>query len=121
MIFSLQSILFFLFEIATSAATVTYSEIITFIEKKPNVVVNFKSITTSQNETLTLSGKHLIFARGSSSNKFSTISVFVSFFSKSTFLLNTEETYYIYQNLTAPAASVDAQESSQTDRKCVCM
>ena len=56
--------LLFSFDAVTSTGSVTYSEITAFIKKEPNLITHYKTITTA-NETLTLTGNHLIYARRS--------------------------------------------------------
>ena len=47
----------------TSNGIVTYSEVREFLEKDFQRIVNYKSIKTLRNESLTLSENHLVFAR----------------------------------------------------------
>ena len=49
--------------LAATDGSVTYSEIRTFMEKQPTVITTYKTITTSSNNTIRLSGNHLIYAR----------------------------------------------------------
>ena len=48
----------------------THGKIITFLKKQHNVIMEYKSITTSLNNTINLSGNHLIYARTSCSDQF---------------------------------------------------
>ena len=56
------NIILFKFNTVSSSGTVTYSEVKAFLENKPDTMIEFKSIATI-NETLILTGNHLIFAR----------------------------------------------------------
>ena len=64
------SILYSNIYLATSDGSLTYSEVISFVEKQHALTTMFKSITTSFNNTVTLTGNHLIYARRSSVEKF---------------------------------------------------
>ena len=55
--------------IVSSSGIVTYSEVKTFLKKEPDMVLENKSITF-WNETLTLTGNHLLYARENSFDKF---------------------------------------------------
>ena len=61
-----------------SDGQVTYSYIDTFLHKQHNVAIMYKSIRTSLNETITLTGSHLIYSRKSFTDKFN--EMYVSFF-----------------------------------------
>ena len=50
------------FDIVSSAGIVTYSEVTSFLKKQPNIMTEYKSITTL-NGTITLTGNHLVYAR----------------------------------------------------------
>ena len=54
---------------------ISYSEIKSFLDIKPATVVMFKSITTSGNKTINLSGKHLIYEKESWTGKFNPLYV----------------------------------------------
>ena len=54
----------------SSDGTLTYSQVRTFLKSQPAVVTMYKSFTTSSNNTIQLSGNHLIYAR-QNSEKFS--------------------------------------------------
>ena len=58
------------FNVVLSSGTVTYSEVRAFLEKELTVITKYKSITTIWNETLTLTGNHLIYARKNCTDKF---------------------------------------------------
>ena len=49
---------------------VKYSEIRTFMKKQPVAMTVYKSIKTSLNYTISLTGEHLIHARKSGTDKF---------------------------------------------------
>ena len=55
--------------IVSSSGIVTYSEVKTFLKKKPDMVLGFKSISF-WNETLTLTGNYLLYAKENSVDKF---------------------------------------------------
>ena len=55
--------------IVSSSGIVTYSEVKTFLKKQPDMILEYKSITI-WNETLTLTGNHLLYARENSVDKF---------------------------------------------------
>ena len=46
-----------------SSGEVTFSEVKAFLKKQPHVTTTYKSITTSTNQTITLSPNHMIYAR----------------------------------------------------------
>ena len=56
--------------LVSSKGSVTYSEVRALPHKQPTVTDMYNSITTSMNTTISLSGKHLIFARKVFTNKF---------------------------------------------------
>ena len=49
---------------------ISYSEVRTFLTKDSSVINMFKSITTSMNRTITLTGNHLIYAKNGNANQF---------------------------------------------------
>ena len=49
---------------------ISYSEVRTFLMKESSVINMFKSITTSMNSTVTLTGNHLIYAKNGKANQF---------------------------------------------------
>ena len=55
----------------TSDGNIIYSEVKEFLHKLPTVNSFYKSITTSKNETINLSGKHLIYSIKNYAEKFS--------------------------------------------------
>ena len=48
----------------------TYSQIVKFLQKAPNMITEYLSITTIGNKTLTLSTSHLMFARENDKSEF---------------------------------------------------
>ena len=48
--------------VVSSTGTITYSEVTGFIKKWPNQMTQYKS-TATVNETITLTGNHLVYAR----------------------------------------------------------
>ena len=59
----------------SSNGSVTPSEITVFLKKQHTVTTMYRSITTTWNTTITLSGNHLIFARRNLTHKFSPMQV----------------------------------------------
>ena len=57
------------FHTVSPTGTVTYSEVRAFIEKQPDIMIQCKSIATV-NETLILTGNHLVFAREKIASQF---------------------------------------------------
>ena len=53
---------YFVFDIVLLSGSVTYSEVRTFLKKQPDVMTQCKLIATA-NETLILTGNHLVYAR----------------------------------------------------------
>ena len=53
----------------TSDGNIIFSEVRAFVKKQSTVINMYKSITTSLNKTIRLSGNHLIYARKNSSEK----------------------------------------------------
>ena len=49
---------------------ISYSEVRTFLMKDSSVTNMFKSITTSMNRTINLTGNHLIYAKNGNANQF---------------------------------------------------
>ena len=60
---------FFNFYTVSSTGMVTYSEVRAFLEKESDIMIQCKSISTV-NETLILTGNHLIFAREKFASQF---------------------------------------------------
>ena len=54
----------------SSEGTVTYSKVVTFLNQQQTVTIDYKSIGTALNKTITLSGSHLIFSRKSVTEDF---------------------------------------------------
>ena len=59
-----------MFLIVLHDGRVIYSKVIAFLEKHPNMISQYKAITTYSNETTILSENHLIYARKGSVEKF---------------------------------------------------
>ena len=51
----------------------TYSEVRTFMMEDHTVINDYMSITTSWNNTISLTGNHLIYARKNSTKKFNPV------------------------------------------------
>ena len=64
-------------KIVSSAGNKIYSEVKTFLKRHADMIMDYNSITTSGNETLTLSENHLIYARTSCQDQFNPKLVFV--------------------------------------------
>ena len=58
------------FNTVSSDGTITYSEVRIFLEKRADGILEFKSITTYLDQTLTLTGNHLVYARKTCNDKF---------------------------------------------------
>ena len=56
--------------IVSSSGVLIYSEVKTFLKTQSDVIINYNSITTSLNETLIVTGNHLIYARRCFNDKF---------------------------------------------------
>ena len=56
--------------VVLSSGAVIYSEVRAFLEKDFTVITKYKSLTTIWNETLTLTGNHLIYGRKNCTDKF---------------------------------------------------
>ena len=54
----------------SSGGSIKYNEVIAFMHKDDSVIGAYKSILTSWNKTISLSGSHLIYARISHNDKF---------------------------------------------------
>ena len=54
----------------SSEGRLQYSEVRTFLQKQDSVIGVYRSITTSGNSTISLSGNHLIHAKKISNDKF---------------------------------------------------
>ena len=50
-----------------------YSPVTSFLDKRPDTINIYKSITTSSNNTIRLSANHLIYARKAQTDKFTTM------------------------------------------------
>ena len=61
---------FLLFRLVSSDGRITYSEIQTFMEKEHVMSIKYKSMATSLNKTISLTGSHLIYARKNVMDKF---------------------------------------------------
>ena len=59
-----------LFQTDASNGKTTYRAVKSFLKRQPAVIMNYRTITTFRNETLSLSGSHLIYARQISNAKF---------------------------------------------------
>ena len=57
-------------------SSLKYSEVKVFLKQKANVVMVYKSITTSNNDTIHLSNNHLIYSRKTSTETFSPLQVY---------------------------------------------
>ena len=62
-----------LYEIVSATGKMTYNEVRTFLKKDSLAMVRYKSITTSSNDSLTLSGDHLVFSRKSHNDEFNSM------------------------------------------------
>ena len=60
---------YFLYFCLSPTGVATYGEVKAFLKKQPNVVAKYTSIVTS-NETLILTGNHLIYARSHFEDQF---------------------------------------------------
>ena len=54
----------------SSGGSIKYSEVIAFMHKDDSAIGAYKSIMTSRNKTISLSGSHLIYARINHNDKF---------------------------------------------------
>ena len=54
----------------SSTGEMTYSEVIAFLKKNPTALMEYQLITTLHNESIVLSGDHLIFVRKYGSDEF---------------------------------------------------
>ena len=61
--------MFAIFITVSANGRVMYSTIEAFLEKQPNMVTEYRSIATV-NETLILTGNHLVYARRSADDQF---------------------------------------------------
>ena len=48
----------------------TYSQVIAFVRREPTKIPMYKSITTSSNQTISLTGNHLVYARNGPTGRF---------------------------------------------------
>ena len=62
--------MFCCFYTVSSMGKVIYSEVITFLQKDPNTIEKYTSITTLCNKSLRLSRNHLVYTRRYSSDEF---------------------------------------------------
>ena len=69
-LYSIHSLSSFFLNVVLSSGAVTYSEVRAFLEKDFTVITKYKSLTTIWNETLTLTGNHLIYGRKNCTDKF---------------------------------------------------
>ena len=53
-----------------SNGRLAFSEVLSFLEKKAAQISKYKSITTSSNTTIQLSGNHLMYAQKGSKSKY---------------------------------------------------
>ena len=60
----------FVYHAVSSTGEMTYSEVIAFLKKDPTTLIEYQLITTSYNESVILSGDHLIYARKLGSDEF---------------------------------------------------
>ena len=67
---SLHILYYLYFDTVSSHDELTYSEVKLFLVKEFDVVTEYKTITTSSNRTISLSGNHLIFSRKADCDKF---------------------------------------------------
>ena len=70
-----QLILSYFATLVSENGEITFSEVKAFIEKQPHVTAIYKSISTSSNQTITLSPNHLIYARKVETEKYLPMSV----------------------------------------------
>ena len=67
---SLHMLYYLYFDTVVSHDELTYSEVKLFLVKESDVITEYKTITTSSNRTISLSGNHLIFARKADRDRF---------------------------------------------------
>ena len=58
------------FNKVTASGSVKYSSVKAFLKKQSDVIMNYKSIATFLNKSISLSGNHLVYARKHDSDKF---------------------------------------------------
>ena len=63
-----------------SGSNLEYSEVRVFLEQKPTVTTMYKSITTSNNRTISLSKNHLIYLRKTSAERFNPLQVYFTIY-----------------------------------------
>ena len=54
----------------SASGKIIHSEVVAFYKKLPNMITQYKSIPTFGNESLILSGDHLVYAKVSLANQF---------------------------------------------------
>ena len=59
--------------IGFSNSEMEYGELRTFLKRQSDVIMKYKSITTSMNQTLSLSANHLIYARQNCHERFTPV------------------------------------------------
>ena len=60
----------FIFNLVLQGGRIIYSEVRAFLMKESSVINMHKSITTSMNSTITLTGNHLIYAKNGNADQF---------------------------------------------------
>ena len=65
--------IYFSFHTGNSHGSLTYSEIKVFMKRQPTDITMYKSITTSSNQTINISGNHIIYRRKSATDKFNPV------------------------------------------------
>ena len=70
---------FFLWHLVSLSGHIVNSEIRSFMKKQPEVMTIYRSITTTLNKTISLTGSHLIYARQTTSGKFNPMWVWYCF------------------------------------------
>ena len=63
-------ILFWFHYPVTSEGFIEFNEVTSFLRNQPTVTALYKSIITSANKTISLTGNHLIYAKKHSADKF---------------------------------------------------
>ena len=63
-------LLLFYFSTVSSDRKLTHNKVKAFLKKIPSMITKYKSISTSLNRTISLSGNHLIYARKNWTEKF---------------------------------------------------
>ena len=60
----------YLFGVVSLTGNIMYSEVRTFLHMEPELITKYKAITTFNNESITLSGNHLVYAREMYTDRF---------------------------------------------------